>query len=98
MASTLQTPEEFGLLPISGTGDEVVRLHDVAQIELAAENTDMVVTFDGQPGTFIGVFPSPSANPLAWPLNDGRISCGMAAVVRLEGERASFRLLRHPCR
>ncbi len=62
--STLQSPEAFGMLPVAGTGDEVVRLHDVARIELAAENTDMVVTFDGQPGTFIGVFPSPSANPL----------------------------------
>ncbi|WP_114965701.1 efflux RND transporter permease subunit [Alkalilacustris brevis] len=64
MDSTLQTPEEFGALPIAGSGTEVVRLHDVAFVELAAENTDMVVNFDGEPGTFIGVFPSPGANPL----------------------------------
>lgn len=64
LESTLQTPEAFGELPISGSGDEVVRLRDVAEIELAAESTDMIVTFNGQPGTFIGVFPSPSANPL----------------------------------
>jgi multidrug efflux pump len=64
MESTLQTPEAFGALPISGEGDEVVRLRDVARIELAAENTDTVVTFNGEPGTFIGVFPTPSANPL----------------------------------
>ena len=24
----------------------------------------MVVSFDGEPGTFIGIFPTPSANPL----------------------------------
>jgi multidrug efflux pump len=64
MESTLQTPEAFGALPIKATGDEVVRLRDVARIELAAENNDMVVNFNGEPGTFIGVFPTPSANPL----------------------------------
>ncbi len=64
MESTLQTPEAFGMLPISGSGDEIVRLHDVAEIELAAESTDTIVRFNGEPGTFIGVFPTPSANPL----------------------------------
>ncbi|MFA7432789.1 MAG: efflux RND transporter permease subunit [Gemmobacter sp.] len=64
LESTLHTPEAFGALPLLSDGDEVVRLRDVAQIELAAENTDTVVRFDGRPGTFLGVFPSPSANPL----------------------------------
>ncbi|MBL4916728.1 efflux RND transporter permease subunit [Szabonella alba] len=64
MESTLQTPEAFGLLPISGSGNEVVRLHDVARIALEAASTDTIVNFNGQPGTFIGVFPTPSANPL----------------------------------
>ncbi len=64
LQSTLQTPEAFGQLPIKAEGDEVVRLADVARLELAAESTDMVVNFNGQPGTFIGVFPTPSANPL----------------------------------
>ncbi|MGB8624207.1 MAG: efflux RND transporter permease subunit [Paracoccaceae bacterium] len=62
--STLQTPEAFGALPISAKGDEVVRLRDVADVELAAESDDTIVTFNGQPGVFIGVFPSPAANPL----------------------------------
>ena len=64
LESTLQTPEAFGQLPILAQGDAVVRLSDVADIELAAESTDTVVRFNGQPGTFIGVFPTPSANPL----------------------------------
>lgn len=62
--STLQNPEAFGALPLKSEGDEVVRLRDVARIELAAESTDTIVTFNGQPGTFIGVFPTPAANPL----------------------------------
>lgn len=64
MESTLQTPEAFGAMPLKAVGDEVVRLRDVADVELAAESTDTRVNFNGQPGTFIGVFPSPSANPL----------------------------------
>ncbi|MFC7704800.1 efflux RND transporter permease subunit [Plastorhodobacter daqingensis] len=64
MQSTLQTPEAFAQLPISGSGTEVVRLGDVAEVELAAESTDTIVNFNGEPGTFIGVFPTPSANPL----------------------------------
>jgi multidrug efflux pump len=64
LQSTLQTPEAFGALPLVADGDDVVRLRDVAEIELAAENTDTVVRFNGEPGTFVGIFPSPGANPL----------------------------------
>ncbi|MCL3883140.1 efflux RND transporter permease subunit [Marivita sp. GX14005] len=64
LRSTLQTPEAFGALPITGKGDDVVRLRDVADVELAAESTDTVVRFNGDPGTFVGIFPTPSANPL----------------------------------
>ncbi len=64
MQTTLQTPEAFGELPLKGEGDAVVRLRDVARIELAADEAQEVVTFNGRPGTFIGVFPTPAANPL----------------------------------
>ncbi|MBA8908727.1 efflux RND transporter permease subunit [Aminobacter ciceronei] len=64
MKSTLQTPESFGELPLKSDNGNVVRLRDVAHVELAAESTDTVVNFNGQPGTFIGIFPTPSANPL----------------------------------
>ena len=64
MRSTLQTPEAFGALPLKAEGDAVVRLRDVARVELASEEQDEIVTFNGQPGTFIGVFPTPAANPL----------------------------------
>jgi multidrug efflux pump len=64
METTLQTPEAFAALPISGSGADVVRLADVARVELAAASTDTIVNFNGEPGTFIGVFPTPGANPL----------------------------------
>ncbi|HVH02383.1 MAG TPA: efflux RND transporter permease subunit, partial [Amaricoccus sp.] len=64
MQSTLQTPEAFGALPLRGEGDAVVRLRDVAQVELASADLNEIVTFNGESGTFIGVFPTPAANPL----------------------------------
>ncbi|MET0598933.1 MAG: efflux RND transporter permease subunit [Mesorhizobium sp.] len=62
--STLQTPEAFGALPLVSGEGKVVRLRDVARVELAAESDDTIVNFNGQPGIFIGIFPTPAANPL----------------------------------
>jgi multidrug efflux pump len=62
--STLQTPEAFGALPLRSENGGVVRLRDVARVELAAESTDSVVNFNGQPGIFVGIFPTPAANPI----------------------------------
>lgn len=62
--STLQTPEAFSELPIRSTNGQVVRLRDVARVELGAENTDTRVSFNGKPGTFLAIFPTPAANPL----------------------------------
>lgn len=64
MQTTLQTPEAFGELPIRSDDSNVVRLRDVAEIELASDEPEAVVTFNSNPGTFIGVFPTPAANPL----------------------------------
>ena len=64
MQTTLQTPDGFGALPLKTDGDEVVRLRDVASIELGSESDDTIVTFNGQTGTFLGIFPTPAANPL----------------------------------
>jgi multidrug efflux pump len=62
--STLQTPEAFAALPLRSEGGNVVRLRDVATVELAAESTDTRISFNGKSGTFLAVFPTPAANPL----------------------------------
>ncbi|OCX65937.1 multidrug efflux protein [Thioclava sp. SK-1] len=64
LRSTLQTPDAFGALPIRATGDAVVRLRDVADVELASDEAGEIVSFNGQAGTFIGITQTPSANPL----------------------------------
>lgn len=64
LRSTLQTPEAFSEMPIRADGADVIRMRDVANVELAAKSTDTIVTFNGSSGTFIGVFPTPAANPI----------------------------------
>jgi multidrug efflux pump len=62
--TTLQTPEAFGALPLKSSGQDVVRLRDVARVELGAESDDVKVAFNGVTGVFLGVYPTPAANPL----------------------------------
>ncbi|WP_336802417.1 efflux RND transporter permease subunit [Kaistia sp. MMO-174] len=62
--TTLQDPDTFGALPLRSNGADIVRLRDVATIELAAASTDTEVRFNGKPGVFLGIFQTPSANPL----------------------------------
>ncbi len=61
----LNTPEAFGTIPIRGSGEDVVRLRDVARIELGPDTDDVKVSFQGKEGVFIGITPTPSANPLS---------------------------------
>jgi multidrug efflux pump len=64
LQTTLPDPAAFGALPLKSNGDDVVRLRDVAKVELAPASTDIKVMFNGKQGTFIGVYPTPEANPL----------------------------------
>lgn len=65
MQTTFQTPETFATLPIRSNGDQIVRLRDVADVELGPKSTDTIVSFNSKEGTFIGITPTPSANPLS---------------------------------
>src|SRR5688572_15327290 len=61
----LETPEEFGSVVIkSGADGEVVRLSDVARIELAAGDYSMRARLDGENAAAIGIFQAPGANAL----------------------------------
>ncbi|MCU0901093.1 MAG: efflux RND transporter permease subunit [Cypionkella sp.] len=64
LESTLQTAEAFGALPLRQGTNGVVRLRDVARIELASGAADAIVTFAGQPGIFMGIVPAPGENQL----------------------------------
>ena len=61
----LGSAEEFGNVVIkSGAAGEVVRLSDVARIELAAGDYSMRARLDGQNAAAIGIFQAPGANAL----------------------------------
>jgi multidrug efflux pump len=60
----LKTPEEFRNLIVKQSGNTVVRLGEIADVELGAENYDDAVRFDGQTATFLGVWVLPTANSL----------------------------------
>ena len=60
----LQTPQEFRQLVVKEHGGVVVRLGDIADVVLGAENYEQDVRFDGQGATFMGVWVLPGANTL----------------------------------
>jgi multidrug efflux pump len=62
----LQTPEEFGQVVVRSNPDgSVVRMKDVARIDLGALNYQQFTRFNGQPGSIIAVFQTPGSNALA---------------------------------
>ncbi|MBV9927499.1 MAG: multidrug efflux RND transporter permease subunit [Acidobacteria bacterium] len=62
----LQTPEEFGRIVVRSNPDgSVVRLKDVARIELGAQNYQQVARFGGKPAGIVAVFQAPGSNALA---------------------------------
>ncbi|PKO40277.1 MAG: hydrophobe/amphiphile efflux-1 family RND transporter [Betaproteobacteria bacterium HGW-Betaproteobacteria-6] len=61
----LLTPEEFGNIVIRASGPSgMLRLKDVARIELGAYSYDQSVSLDGQPTIAMGVFLQTGANAL----------------------------------
>lgn len=60
----LRTSAEFGNLVIRQQNGAIVRLKDIAEIDLGAENYESDVRFSGQSATFIGIWVLPTANSL----------------------------------
>jgi multidrug efflux pump len=60
----LRSVEEFRQLIIRRDGGAVVRLSDIADVVLGAEDYDNEVNFTGQTAVFIGIWALPNANSL----------------------------------
>jgi len=59
----LTSPEEFGQIVVrESTGGAIVRLKDVARIELGAQNYSVVGRLNGKPGAIIAVYQLPGSN------------------------------------
>jgi multidrug efflux pump len=62
--TALQTADEFRQLVVKEEKGVVVRLGEIADVVLGAENYDSDVRFNGQNSTFMGIWVLPTANSL----------------------------------
>src|SRR5262245_43868239 len=60
----LRSPEEFKDLIVSDHNDAVVRLSDVARVELGAEEADMIPKYSRKEGVYLGVWPQIGSNEI----------------------------------
>ncbi|HEY5910312.1 MAG TPA: efflux RND transporter permease subunit [Verrucomicrobiae bacterium] len=60
----LRSVQDFRNLVVRNSGDKLVRLGDIADVVLGAENYDSEVRFSGEKAVFMGVWPMPNANSL----------------------------------
>ncbi|WP_426426115.1 efflux RND transporter permease subunit [Bradyrhizobium genosp. A] len=62
----LATPEEFGKIVLRANQDgSLLRVSDVARVEIGAQNLDSESRIDGRPGVGIGIYLAPGANAVA---------------------------------
>jgi len=60
----LRSVEEFRNLVVRQTGDKLVRLRDIADVVLGAEDYESEVRFTGEKAVFMGIWVLPNANAL----------------------------------
>ena len=58
----LHNPDDFRRLVIYQNEGTIVRLEDIAEVELGAEDYDTLVRYSGDTAVFAGIFPQPNAN------------------------------------
>lgn len=88
-ATDLSTAEEFRQLVVKSDGESLVRLGDIAEVELGAESYDYSGYWDNQPAIFIGIEVRPDANVLdvladvraVWPDIEAVLPEGLEAVI-----------------
>lgn len=80
----LQTADEFRNLVVRNSGDQLIRLDDIADVVLGAEDYDQDVRFNGQSATFMGIWALPNANSLEV-IKDARVALEDIRSVLPEG-------------
>jgi multidrug efflux pump len=60
--TNLSTVDEFRRLAVREQNGAIVRLSDIADVSLGAEDYDAEVRFSGQTAVFMGIWPLPNAN------------------------------------
>ncbi|OEY65709.1 efflux RND transporter permease subunit [Marinobacter sp. X15-166B] len=57
-------PDQFKRLVVKEQNGALIRLQDIARVELGAESYDQLALYKGQPATYVAIELSPGANPL----------------------------------
>jgi multidrug efflux pump len=60
----LRTTQEFKDLIVANRNGAVVRLTDVARVELGSEEPDMIAKYNAQEAVYVGVWPLPGSNEI----------------------------------
>ncbi len=60
----LRSTDEFEELIVTDRGSAIVRLSDVARVELGAEEAELVAKYNDHEGVYLGVWPVPGVNEL----------------------------------
>ncbi len=87
--TSLASAEAFGNLVIAARDDALVRLGNIAEIELGPESVDSSSIFDGLKAVFVGIYATPTANPLdvinrvrdAFPEISAELPTGVTAAI-----------------
>lgn len=93
--TSLNSAQAFGQLVVAARGDALTRLADIADIELGPESVDSSSAFDSLKAVFIGVFPTPTANPLdvindvrkAFPELQSQLPAGLNAAIAYDATK-----------
>ncbi|MFQ3172286.1 MAG: multidrug efflux pump [Oleispira sp.] len=57
--------EQFENLVIKSTADSIVRLKDIARVELGSQTYENIALYKGRPSTYVAINISPGSNPLS---------------------------------
>ena len=63
-STSLQDEKSFAEIIVRSDGQRVVRLNDIARIELDTTTEREIVSYEGKPAVYLGIQTIPSANPL----------------------------------
>ena len=93
--TSLASAEAFGELVVTARGDALVRLGDIAEIALGAEDVNSTSAFDGLKAVFIGIYSTPTANPLTviadvrkeFPSIEAELPPGMSAAIAYDSTK-----------
>ncbi len=61
----LTNVEQFKRMVVKARGGALVRIEDIAKVELGPQNTDTAVSMNGEHAVFLGIQVTPTGNPLS---------------------------------